>query len=221
MDRGSAAAGDPFGPLPYGPVMRRLLPPLYSGFRGANQYFTVPLFRSGLAGMVFSSPLAWVMVLRTTGRKSGLPRYAPLGYGILDGCVCCTAGFGPRTQWLLNIREDPRVEVLLPGGHAFAGIAEEITDPDEWLRAFREAMKGCGVVGGLTIGENPWRVSDEALRCKGQGLPVVRIRPTAVITGPADPGGWMWASLSAAGALCASVLLLGLRGRRGRGKGAA
>jgi len=221
MSDGKPAASDgAFGPLPYGPTFQRLLPPLHRGFREVNRLFTIPLFRSGLGVFAFSSPFAYVMVLRTTGRRSGLPREAPLGYGILDGCICCTAGFGPRTQWLLNIREDPRVEVLLPGGHAFAGIAEEVSDPDEWLRAFRQVMKGCGIVGGLTIGENPWRVSDEVLRRKGQGLPVVRIRPTDVTYGPADPGGWAWASLAVAGTLCATALLLGRRGRRG-GKGVA
>ena len=34
--------------------------------------------------------------------------------------------------------------------------------------------------------------SDEVLREKGAGLPVVRIRPTGIAAGPADPGGWWW-----------------------------
>jgi len=208
---------EPFGPLPYGPRMQRLLPPLYRAFRDLNRYFIVPLFRAGLGSLFFSSPFAYVMVLRTTGRKSGRARYAPLGYAIVDGAVYCTAGFGPQTHWLLNIRENPAVEVLLPGGAAFAGVAEEVTDPDEWLRAFREVMKGCGVVGGLTIGENPWRVTDEALLAKGRGLPVVRVRPSGVAAGPADPGGRLWAVLTVIGVLWLLGWLLGHT--RGRGGG--
>ena len=211
----STLGTSPFGPLPYGPRMQRLLPPLYRAFGDVNRYAIVPLFRAGLGSLFFSSPFAHVMVLRTTGRKSGRPRYAPLGYAILDGAVYCTAGFGPRTHWLLNIRENPAVEVLLPGGAAYAGVAEEVTDPDEWLRSFREVMIGCGVVGGLSIGENPWRVTDEALLAKGRGLPVVRVRPTGVAAGPADPGGGLWVVLTV---ISVAWLLGWLRGRtHGRG----
>jgi deazaflavin-dependent oxidoreductase (nitroreductase family) len=179
-----------FGDLPYGPTMTRLLEPMHGAFIQLNRWFAVPALRAGL-GPLFSTPvLGSLMVLRTTGRKSGLPRDVPLGYAILDGCVYCIAGFGVETQWFRNIQADPVVEVVLPTA-TFRGVAEEVTDPDEWARAFRLLMMNMGPIGRATSGDVRG-VTDERLREMGRGLPLVRIRPTGIGSGPADPGGLMW-----------------------------
>jgi len=179
-----------FGELPYGPTMTRLLEPMHGAFIQLNRWFAVPALRAGL-GPLFSTPiLGSLMVLRTTGRKSGLPRDAPLGYAILDGCVYCIAGFGAETQWFRNIQADPAVEVVLPTA-TFRGLAEEVTDPDEWARAFRLLMTNLGPIGRATSGDVRG-VADDRLREMGRGLPLVRIRPTGIGSGPADPGGLMW-----------------------------
>ncbi len=179
-----------FGDLPYGPTMTRLLEPMHGAFIQLNRWFAVPALRAGL-GPLFSTPvLGSLMVLRTTGRKSGQPRDVPLGYAILDGCVYCIAGFGVETQWFRNIQADPAVEVVLPTA-TFRGIAEEVTDEDEWARAFRLLMTNMGPIGRATSGDVRG-VTDERLREMGRGLPLVRIRPTGIGSGPADPGGLMW-----------------------------
>jgi len=179
-----------FGDLPYGPTMTRLLEPLHGGFIQVNRWFAVPALRAGL-GPLFSTPvLGSLMVLRTTGRKSGRPRDVPLGYAILDGCVYCIAGFGAETQWFRNIQADPSVEVVLPTV-TFRGVAEEVTDPGEWARAFRLLMTNMGPIGRATSGDVRG-VPDDRLREMGRGLPLVRIRPTGIGSGPADPGGLMW-----------------------------
>jgi deazaflavin-dependent oxidoreductase (nitroreductase family) len=179
-----------FGDLPYGPTMTRLLEPMHGAFIQLNRWFAVPALRAGL-GPLFSTPvLGSLMVLRTTGRKSGQPRDVPLGYAILDGCVYCIAGFGVETQWFRNIQADPAVEVVLPTA-TFRGIAEEVTDEDEWARGFRLLMTNMGPIGRATSGDVR-RVTDERLREMGRGLPLVRIRPTGIGSGPADPGGLMW-----------------------------
>jgi deazaflavin-dependent oxidoreductase (nitroreductase family) len=187
-----------FGDLPYGPTLTRLLEPMHGAFIGFNRAFAVPVLRAGL-GPFFSTPvLGSIMVLRTTGRKSGLPRDVPLGYAILDGNVYCIAGFGAETQWFRNIQADPDVEVLLPIG-AYRGRAEEVTDPDEWSRAFRLLMTNLGPIGRATSGDVRG-VSDDRLGEMGRGLPLVRVRPTGIGSGPADPGGLMWIPLQAAAA---------------------
>lgn len=179
-----------FGDLPYGPTMTRLLEPMHGGFIRLNRWVAVPALRAGL-GPLFSTPvLGSLMVLRTTGRKSGQPRDVPLGYAILDGCVYCIAGFGEATQWFRNIEADPVVEVVLPTA-TFRGLAEAVTDPDEWARAFRLLMTNMGPIGRATSGDVRG-LSDDELRAAGRGLPVVRIRPTGIGSGPADPGGLMW-----------------------------
>jgi len=127
----TAAPSTRFGELPYGPTMTRLLEPMHGAFLRVNRWVALPVLRAGL-GPVFSTPLTGsLMILRTTGRKSGARREIPLGYAIADGNVYCIAGFGPETQWFKNILANPEVEVVLPLG-AISGTAEEVTDPADW-----------------------------------------------------------------------------------------
>lgn len=179
-----------YADLPYGPWITRLLPSLYRAFLWINRWYVLPVARAGLAPL-HGTPLtgSW-MVLTTTGRRSGQPRRVPLGYAILDGNVYCTAGFGSTSQWFRNIQANPRVEVLLPGG-AISGLAEEVTDPDEWLRGYRQLVIALGVIGRLTV-TDARTASDDELRRAAANLPLVRIRPTGIGSGPFDPGGYGW-----------------------------
>lgn len=159
-------------------------------FRLLNRFFMVPVFRLGL-GRFMGNPLTgYIMVLKTTGAKTGRARYTPLNYAILNGHVYCLAGWGTIAHWHRNLRAHPEIECILPGG-ALAGVAEEVTDPDESLRATRQILKNAGFASVVT-GFNPFTASDEALRDKTSGLPVVRIRATGIGSGAGDPGGWLW-----------------------------
>ncbi len=186
-----------FGALPYGPAMTRVLKPLYDAFLFFNRYYTVPAIKLGLAPLHANPVTGPFMLLRTRGRTSGRLREAPLGYVILDGCVYCCAGFGPRTQWYRNIRVDPRVEVVLPTA-AIAGLAEEVTDPDELDRAWRALVRAMGLLGRSLVADVR-TASSEELRSRTANLPLVRIRPTGIAAGPSDPGGWMWATITVVG----------------------
>jgi deazaflavin-dependent oxidoreductase (nitroreductase family) len=161
-----------------------------------NRYLALPALRAGL-GPFFSTPLTGsMMILRTTGRSTGLRREAPLGYVIAHGAVYCCAGFGERTAWYRNLVADPRVEVVLPAG-AFAGHAEPVTDADEWRRVFPAYVRALGIVGRATLGDLR-EASPERLERIRTDLPLVRIRPTGIAPGPADPGGWGWVVAQAA-----------------------
>lgn len=187
----SASASSRFGDLPYGPRLTGLLEPLYRGLGVANRYLALPLLRAGL-GPLMSTPLTGsLMILRTRGRKTGLLRETPLGYAILDGSVWCCAGFGAQTHWYRNILADPGVEVVLANGSAFAGTAEVVTDPTAFAHGFRHLVLSMGVLGERIVGDVS-SASDEAVRAMGAGLPLIRIRPTGIAAGPADPGGWFW-----------------------------
>ena len=189
----STIAGDAdgaFGDLPYEARLQRLLRPLHRSFDVANRWFVVPAFRAGL-GPLFSTPVAGsVMILRTTGRTTGRRREAPLGYVVLDGAVYVCAGFGRRTAWYRNLIADPRVEVLLPTV-AFEGRAEPVLDAAEWSRAFPAYLDGIGLVGRALLGD-VGRASEERKARLRTELPLVRIRPTGIAAGPADPGGRLW-----------------------------
>jgi deazaflavin-dependent oxidoreductase (nitroreductase family) len=197
--------------LPYGPRMARGLAPLRRTFLVVNRWFAVPALRIGL-GPLFSTPIAGsLMVLRTTGRTTGLRRDAPLGYVIVDGAVYCCAGFGRRTAWYRNLCADPRVEVLLPT-IAVSGVAETVTDRSEWDRVFPRYVGALGVVGRLTVGDIG---SADAARLDDlrRSLPLVRIRPTGLAGGPADPGGGLWIVVQALWLVALGRILMSV-GRR-------
>lgn len=69
-----------------------------------------------------------VLLLTTTGRKSGQPRVTPLQYEEVDGVIYVGAMRGTNADWVRNIAACPRVEVRVKD-RCFRGLAELITDP--------------------------------------------------------------------------------------------
>jgi deazaflavin-dependent oxidoreductase (nitroreductase family) len=195
--------------LPYGPVVTRLLPGLRKGFRLFNR-LTGPAITSGFGPLLGTPATGYMMLLRTTGHRTGQVREAPVGYAVIDGDVVVMAGYGRGTHWFRNALADPHVEVALPGA-VLAGLASEITDRDERRRVFRVLYAALGVVGRAVLPEAA-AASDARLDEIADRLPMLRIRPTAVVPGPYDPGGSFWRYPLAASAACA--LLLAARRRR-------
>jgi deazaflavin-dependent oxidoreductase (nitroreductase family) len=68
-----------------------------------------------------------VLLLTTTGRKSGNPRVTPLQYDEIDGIFYVGSARGDKSDWYRNILADPKVEVCVKL-HRFAGLAEAIAD---------------------------------------------------------------------------------------------
>lgn len=158
-----------------------------------NKVFMVPCARLGLLPLMGSPLSGWVMLLTTRGRKTGSRRRTPLNYALLDGNVYCVAGFGTSSHWYLNIQANARVETLLPSG-PLAGRAEVVVDHAERLRAARQVLKNSGFAALVFEGINAFRVSDAELHERMGNYPVIRIQPTGVGCGAADPGGlsWVW-----------------------------
>jgi deazaflavin-dependent oxidoreductase (nitroreductase family) len=176
--------------LPYDPWLQGLLTPLRQGFRTANRWVTGPIYRTGL-GPLLSNPLTGsILVLRTTGRKTGLIREAPLGYAIVDGRVVVVAGYGRDCHWFRNALAHPQVEIALPGA-VLAGHAEEITDPELQRRAFRAALSAMGAVGKVTLGDVE-AADDARIDELVAELPLLAVTPTEVLPGPYDPDGHFW-----------------------------
>lgn len=69
-----------------------------------------------------------ILLLTTTGRKSGLKRVTPLQYEEIDGSYYLGAARGLKADWVRNIRADPQVEVRVKSLN-FQGQAEVVTDP--------------------------------------------------------------------------------------------
>ena len=74
----------------------------------------ITLYRLGLGPLIGRL----VLLLTTTGRKSGLPRVTPLQYELIDGAYYVGAALGLKADWLRNLQADPRVRLshlpLLP-----------------------------------------------------------------------------------------------------------
>jgi deazaflavin-dependent oxidoreductase (nitroreductase family) len=69
-----------------------------------------------------------ILLLTTTGRKSGLPRVTPLQYEEIDGKYYLGAARGQKADWFRNILADPRVDLRVKN-QRLRGLAEPVTDP--------------------------------------------------------------------------------------------
>ncbi len=168
--------------------------PLRLGFKQLNRRFMLPMWRLGLGWWLNAWPEVGgrIMVLVHTGRKSGLRRYTPLNYALVDGELYCTAGFGGKADWYKNVAADPAVEVWLPDGW-WAGRAEDISETPGALPLLRAVLIGSGVVASLA-GVNPRSLSDEDLAQATADYRLLHITRTEARTGPGGPGelAWIW-----------------------------
>jgi deazaflavin-dependent oxidoreductase (nitroreductase family) len=133
-----------------------------------------------------------IMVIVHKGRKSGLRRFNPVNYAIVEGDVYCMAGFGSVSDWYRNILADSQVEVWLPDGW-WEGRAEEMTNTENRLDLVRQLMVASGLVARL-IGVDPGVISDAELAAATVDYRLVRIRRGAPRTGSGGPGdlAWVW-----------------------------
>jgi deazaflavin-dependent oxidoreductase (nitroreductase family) len=167
------------------------------GLRQAFRYFNhfmLFMWRAGLGRWINVWPegIGRIMVLTTTGRKSGLPRRTPVNYAIVDGEVYCTAAFGPGADWYRNLRADPRVEVWLPDGW-WEGEAEEVTDSARRLPLLREVLIA-SAFAGRAAGIDAQQMRDAELDKLTREYRLIRIRRGAARTGTDGPGdlAWVW-----------------------------
>lgn len=69
-----------------------------------------------------------ILLLTTTGRKSGLPRVTALQYEEAEGAIYLGSSKGPRADWFQNLMADPHVSVRVKS-RQFSGMAQPVTDP--------------------------------------------------------------------------------------------
>ncbi|HEX2995081.1 MAG TPA: nitroreductase/quinone reductase family protein [Anaerolineales bacterium] len=69
-----------------------------------------------------------VLLLTTTGRRSGKKRVTPLQYEEIDGLYYLGAARGLKADWVRNIQSCPEVEIHVGAKHVH-GAAEIVTDP--------------------------------------------------------------------------------------------
>ncbi|MHC3469288.1 nitroreductase family deazaflavin-dependent oxidoreductase [Streptomyces sp. 7R007] len=72
-------------------------------------------------------------LLETTGRVSGRPRRTPVGGRRVGDSFWLVSEFGERSQYVRNIKADPRVRVRI-GGRWHEGTARLLPDDDPAAR---------------------------------------------------------------------------------------
>jgi deazaflavin-dependent oxidoreductase (nitroreductase family) len=155
--------------------------------------FMLLLWRLGLGswgnGTKFGGSL---MVIKHTGRKTGLVRHTPVNYAIVNGDIYCTAGFGKVSDWYRNIMVHPEVEIWLPD-ERWAGVAEDATDDEYSHLLLQQVIIASGFAGPL-FGVNPKQLSDEDFKDLLESYQLIRIRRADALTGPGGPGdlSWIW-----------------------------
>ena len=101
--------------------------------------------------------LPFQTLLETTGRVSGLPRETPVGGRRVGDSFWIVSEFGERSQYVRNIKADPRVRVRLRG-RWHTGTAHLLPDDDPIARL--RALP---------------RSNSAAVRALGTGLLTVRV----------------------------------------------
>ncbi len=138
------------------------------------------LYRAGLAKHLGPR----LLLLTTTGRRSGRARTVGLNYAVDGDVVLVISGFG-RADWYRNLGADPLVQVQI-GTDRWPGDAQQVTDPVEQRRAralFGEQALGQGPPPILRPLVRRMGLDYEAelrhLRDPSVDLPIVAIRRRA------------------------------------------
>ena len=72
----------------------------------------------------------------TTGRRTGRPHTIEIWFGEREGTLYLLSGGRDRSDWVRNIRREPKVSVHIDGAQ-HAGVARFVDDPDEDAAARR------------------------------------------------------------------------------------
>lgn len=97
------------------------------------------------------------LYLTTVGRKTGLPRQIEIWFVRSDDLLYVLAEHHERTQWVKNIRREPRVRVRL-GGREFqatARVLDRERDAAAWHTAQQMSQDKYGWGAGLPVEITP------------------------------------------------------------------
>ena len=78
----------------------------------------------------------FVLLLTTTGRKSGIKRVTPLQYEEINGRIYVGSAFGIKSDWVKNIQANPTVNVRIKS-RQFTTKAKIISDPKQITKFLR------------------------------------------------------------------------------------
>lgn len=123
--------------------------------RAETKYRTVTAFQRGLNTVMRRLPVQ--TLLETTGRTSGLPRRTPVGGRRVGDSFWLVSEFGERSQYVRNIKADPRVRVRIRG-RWHSGTAHLLPDDDTAARLRALPRLNSAAVRVIGVGQLTVRV---------------------------------------------------------------
>lgn len=120
----------------------------------------------------------FILLITTTGRKTGLPRETPLQYEEFDGAIYVGSSRGTRADWFQNILANPHILVRVKS-RQFQAIAQPVVDPGRIadfleLRLKRHPAMVGRILKAEGLSDKPSRAELEAYASR---LAMVIIRP--------------------------------------------
>lgn len=145
-----------------------------SPFRAPPATIVKSLYRLGFGPIIGR----FVLLLTTTGRKSGLPRVTPLQYEVVDGAIYIGSARGTKADWFRNILANPCVQVQVKS-RSFEGRADAITEVSRIADFLEYRLKQHPWMLGMILKSDgmPAAPSRAELEEYAQRLAMVIIRP--------------------------------------------
>jgi deazaflavin-dependent oxidoreductase (nitroreductase family) len=183
--------------------MSELPLPAWAGYpnrplRRAINRAPIMLYRLGLGPLIGRL----VMIMSTTGRRSGLTRRTALEYHICGGLIYVMSGYGARPDWYQNMLADPRVTLQI-GGEVRHARGRRVSDELELHAAYDcfEHSPGLRAMARLLGVE----LTRESFLANRERFYLVTFDPTDEPTPPPLPADlrWVWlVVLTLTAALC-------------------
>jgi deazaflavin-dependent oxidoreductase (nitroreductase family) len=120
-----------------------------------------------------------ILLLTTTGRRSGVKRVTPLQYEMIGSDYYLGSARGTKSDWVRNIQFNPQVEVRV-GAKYFQGTAEVITDPSKFADLMEVRLERHPLMIGLIMQKAhglPRRPSREQLESLAKEEAFVIVHP--------------------------------------------
>ena len=121
-----------------------------------------------------------ILLLTTTGRRSGKKRVTPLQYEMIGSDYYLGSARGVKSDWVRNIQSNPQVEIRVGGKH-FCGTAEVVDDPSKFADFMEVRLERHPFMIGFIL-ENahglPKRPSREQLEALAINEAFVIVHPT-------------------------------------------
>jgi len=121
-----------------------------------------------------------ILLLTTTGRRSGMKRVTPLQYEMIGSDYYLGSARGIKSDWVRNIQTNPQVEVRV-GAKQFYGTAEVICDPSRFADFMEVRLERHPFMIGLIMQKAhglPRRPSREQLEGLAKDEVFVIVHPT-------------------------------------------